>query len=639
MLGGAQRLVRTGLLIAGALVQAGCTDSHGPPEVAVLRIAPHTALELERGQSYHYTVAATDGTGTPISGVNVLWHSRDGGIATVDQNGLVSALGSGSTAIVASVGKISDEVLLMVRIPVQRISLAPAQSSLLVGKTGQLIARVEDGSGGQITGRMIEWQSSAPAVARVSDGGLVTAITSGTATITASSDGQSGTALVSVLVPIAGLRVAPASISLYPGDSSRVDATSVDPNGNSLPGRSLVWSTGDPAVATVSSPGMLRATGVGTTFVVAAAEGQRDSARVEVRARVRAVYIRPERKTLEPGESVQLDATAKDEAGNTLNGREISWTTSEGDVATVSRTGLVKAVKPGETQVSATAEGRVGRATIIVSAPDPGKPDDGEDVAVLVGAGDIGSCTGDGDEATARLLDRIPGTVFTAGDNVYEKGTVEEFANCYGPTWGRHKSRTRPVPGNHEYETPGAAGYFGYFGAAAGDPAKGYYSYDAGEWHIVTLNPAVPVSAGTAQMLWLEADLDAHRTKCTAAIWHVPLFSSDSGSSRMREAWRILYEHGAELVISGHHHRYERFAPQTATGQLDQDQGIRQFVVGTGGRSVGGLHSGTPMANSQTLYGGGFGVLKLTLRPHSYEWEFISVEGKTFADQGSDQCH
>jgi 3',5'-cyclic AMP phosphodiesterase CpdA len=155
----------------------------------------------------------------------------------------------------------------------------------------------------------------------------------------------------------------------------------------------------------------------------------------------------------------------------------------------------------------------------------------------------------------------------------------------------------------------------------------------------VTLNPSVPVSAGTAQMRWLEADLDAHRTKCTAAIWHTPLFSSDSGSSRMREAWRILYQHNAELVISGHHHRYERFAPQTSDGQLDEERGLREFVVGTGGRSLDGVHQGPTLTHSEIIYGGGYGVLKLTLRPSSYEWEFISVEGKSFSDQGSGQCH
>ena len=320
--------------------------------------------------------------------------------------------------------------------------------------------------------------------------------------------------------------------------------------------------------------------------------------------------------------------------GQVLTGREIVWSSDRSDVASVGSSGQVTARAPGVATISARSEGVEGRATIQVSAD----PDDNDDAAVLVGAGDIGSCIGDGDEATAKLLDKIPGTVFAAGDNVYKSGTAAEFANCYGPTWGRHKARTRPAAGNHEYETPGAAGYFGYFGAAAGDPDKGYYSYEVGSWHVVTLNSNIPARAGTPQAQWLESDLDAHPTKCTVAIWHHPVFSSDSGSTRMHDAWQILYDHGAEIVISGHHHNYERFAPQTADGALDLARGIRQFVAGTGGRSLGGQHGESP-PQSEIRYSDGFGVLKLTLHSDWYQWEFVPVAGTSFTDQGSAKCH
>ncbi len=259
--------------------------------------------------------------------------------------------------------------------------------------------------------------------------------------------------------------------------------------------------------------------------------------------------------------------------------------------------------------------------------------------AVLVGAGDIASCGLRGDEATAALLDTIPGTVFTAGDNAYNSGTPSEYADCYDPTWGRHKARTRPAPGNHDYATPGAAGYFGYFGAAAGDPATGYYSYDLGDWHILVLNSNLSMQAGSPQEQWLRNDLAAHPAPCTLAYWHHPRFSSGPhGSSTAAQAlWQALYEAGAEVVVSGHDHHYERFAPQDAQGTADAEQGIRAFVVGTGGGRLDAI--GPPIANSEVHEDDTWGVLKLTLHTMSYGWEFVPVAGKTFTDQGSAGCH
>lgn len=259
---------------------------------------------------------------------------------------------------------------------------------------------------------------------------------------------------------------------------------------------------------------------------------------------------------------------------------------------------------------------------------------------VLVGAGDIAVCGDNNDEATAKLLDNITGTVFTTGDNAYDDGTHREFARCYHPTWGRHKARTRPVAGNHDYETPDAAGYFDYFGAAAGDPTKGYYSYDLGVWHIVALNSNVSMRAGSPQDQWLTADLAASTRTCTVALWHHPRFSSGSrhgNDARSQAVWEALSNAGAELILVGHEHNYERFAPQTATGVADSARGVRQIVVGTGGR--GFYPFGTPLPTSEVRNNDTFGVLKLTLSDGSYAWEFVPVAGKTFSDSGSGTCH
>jgi hypothetical protein len=263
---------------------------------------------------------------------------------------------------------------------------------------------------------------------------------------------------------------------------------------------------------------------------------------------------------------------------------------------------------------------------------------------VFVGAGDIASCNSEGDEATANLLDTIPGTVYTTGDNAYDSGTALEFENCYDPSWGRHKAKTRPAVGNHEYySTTNASGYFGYFGAAAGDPSKGYYSYNLGEWHMVALNSMCENVGGcgaTSPMVeWLEQDLAANPRTCTLAYFHHPLFSSGSshgGNSKMKPSWEVLYAADADVVLNGHVHNYERFAPQTPSGVADSAQGVREFVVGTGGKSLNSFAS--PVANSEVRDASTYGVLKLTLHPSSYDWQFVPVAGETFTDIGSDSC-
>jgi hypothetical protein len=267
---------------------------------------------------------------------------------------------------------------------------------------------------------------------------------------------------------------------------------------------------------------------------------------------------------------------------------------------------------------------------------------------VVVAAGDIATCSGTGDEATAKLIGGIDSsTVLTLGDNAYPDGSVEDFRECYDPTWGRFKERTKPTPGNHEYYTEGAEGYFDYFGKAAGDPDEGYYSYDLGEWHLIALNSncgeeEIRCGPGTAQVQWLKEDLAANDDKrCTLAYFHHPLFTSGKyrpGFPKVRPLWEALYEAGADVVLSAHDHNYQRFAPQDPEGRADPEQGIREFVVGTGGAEEY-YAIRDPIANTEIYNDQTDGILKLTLRPEGYEWRFLPVAGETFTDSGSARCH
>ena len=263
----------------------------------------------------------------------------------------------------------------------------------------------------------------------------------------------------------------------------------------------------------------------------------------------------------------------------------------------------------------------------------------------MVGAGDIAQCLSYADNATAELLDDIPGTVFTVGDNVYDSGTAAQFRDCYGPSWGRHKTRTRPAVGNHEYETTGASGYFDYFGSAAGSPSRGYYSYDKSDWHVVALNSNCEelrggCGASSPMVSWLERDLAAHRSKCTIAYFHHPLFSSGAehgNQPQVRPIWEALNAANADVVVSAHDHSYERFAPQRPDGTRNESRGIREFVVGTGGGEhypFGEIEPNSQVRNAKT-----YGVLKITLNPRSYAWEFVPVAGESFTDSGHDRCH
>jgi acid phosphatase type 7 len=285
----------------------------------------------------------------------------------------------------------------------------------------------------------------------------------------------------------------------------------------------------------------------------------------------------------------------------------------------------------GESTLTTVTAGPALTTTTSVPAP------------TLLAAGDIASCNSTGDEATAALLDARPhAVVATLGDNVYENGTAAEFANCYDPTWGRHKGRTRPALGNHEYGVSRAGGYFAAFGSAAGEPPLGWYSYDLGAWRVIVLNSncgVVGCATGGTQETWLRAELAASQARCTLAVWHHPRWSSGTThgpTEAVAPLYLALYEAGVELLLSGHEHNYERFAPLNPAGQPDP-KGVRQFVVGTGGRSHYRL--GPPKVGSEARNDDTFGLLALTLRPTSYQWQFVPVEGRTFTDSGSGNCH
>ena len=261
---------------------------------------------------------------------------------------------------------------------------------------------------------------------------------------------------------------------------------------------------------------------------------------------------------------------------------------------------------------------------------------------VVVAAGDLATCDATTDEMTAELVAGLEGTVLTLGDHAYPNGTAAEFANCYGPSWGRFVDRTRPVLGNHDYHTDLAAPYFAYFGPAAGTPGEGWYSFDVGEWHVVALNSnceLVGCSADSPQGAWLAADLAANPTRCTLALMHHPRWSSgpEGDQAKVAALFEILYEAGADVVLSGHAHMYERLAPMDPDGVADPQRGVRQFVAGTGGRSLYGFGPINP--NSEVRSNASFGVLRLVLRPAAYDWEFLPAGDGTFRDADSDDCH
>jgi len=267
---------------------------------------------------------------------------------------------------------------------------------------------------------------------------------------------------------------------------------------------------------------------------------------------------------------------------------------------------------------------------------------------VLLAAGDIAECDHQGDEATASILAEYPNaTIATLGDNAYQDGTPEEFEKCYAPSWGPFKDRTRPATGNHDEATKNAQGYWDYFGARGGPYDRYYYNYDLGTWHIVVLNSDCWRVDGCdiddPQAEWLRMDLRNHPTACTLAYWHRPPFSSGrygdpKDTERVRPLWRVLYEEGVDVLLTGHEHSYERFMPMNAEGERDDVGGIRLFIVGTGGGNLRDFEN-DPLPTTEVRQDHTWGVLKLTLKPTEYDWEFLPVAGKSFTDSGSGSCH
>ena len=275
------------------------------------------------------------------------------------------------------------------------------------------------------------------------------------------------------------------------------------------------------------------------------------------------------------------------------------------------------------------------------------KPTRTSEPAVLIGAGDIADCSNLANaEDTADLVVSIPGTVFADGDLAYPDGSNGVFASCYDPTWGQFKGRTRPVLGNHEYQTPNAQGYFSYWGSSltgtGADPTKGYYSYDLGPWHIVVINSNCDKIPGgclynSPQQRWLQSDLAANAGVCTLALWHAPLFVGQGSTDQpeLDSIWQTLYQHDVHVIVNGHVHDYERWARQDPDG-IPTGAGIRQFVVGTGG-SPTLTPTGYSAPNLQVL-GIDYGVLMFTLRKDSYDWQHVIVGGSP-GDSGSESCH
>ncbi len=431
---------------------------------------------------------------------------------------------------------------------------------------------------------------------------------------------------------VATVAVTPQSSTLLVGDTIRLSAEARDSAGQLLSDRTISWSTSQPDIASVNVAGTVVAMSAGETMIGATSEGITGVALVTVAdAPVATILITPSDTALEAGALLELAAELRDARGRTLSDRDITWTSTNPAVATVSELGLLQAVEPGATTVTAESEGVTGIAAVtVVHAP-----------VTLVGAGDIADCETPWDEATADLLDTIEGTVFTLGDNVYEDGTEQEYSDCYHPSWGRHRDRTYPAVGNHEYHTPGAVPHFAYFGARAGDPDKGYYSYETGAWKVIVLNSnaaRVAVDAGSAQEQWLRAELAASDHKCTLAYWHHPRFSSGvyGDDDRFDAFWQALYEYQVELVLVGHEHHYERMARLDPAGDLDPENGIRQIIAGTGGRYL--RPTGVARPGSEVRDSGTHGVLRLTLRHDSYEWTFLPIAGQAFSDEGSNVC-
>ncbi len=266
----------------------------------------------------------------------------------------------------------------------------------------------------------------------------------------------------------------------------------------------------------------------------------------------------------------------------------------------------------------------------------PVVPPAGGGVVTVSAVGDVGWCGSPGVAQTAALLARFSDDILLLGDLAYPNGTASDFRRCFDPDYGRFMARFRAGPGNHEYDVAGADGYFTYFGPAAGPSRAGYYAYRAGSWQVLVLNSSVPIDRGSAQFQWVREQLQ-QRVRCTMATVHHPYDSSGPHGQTpiLRDLWQLLSDHGADVVLNGHDHNYERLAPQNADRRLDLERGIRQFTVGTGGAP---LYPQSRRAANSEVFLQSWGVLRLSLEPTQYQWEFLDVTGAAL-DRGADTCH
>jgi hypothetical protein len=267
---------------------------------------------------------------------------------------------------------------------------------------------------------------------------------------------------------------------------------------------------------------------------------------------------------------------------------------------------------------------------------------------VINALGDIAACDPsyvyrDGQLLTEALASSLDGSILGLGDYVYPDGTPVYFTGCFDPVWSSIKPRIIPVAGNHEYQYSNAGGYYAYFGTSAGDPTMGYYSFNLGSWHLIALNSNCSFvggcGVGSPQLTWLQADLAANTQKCILAFWHHPLYGSgkEGNTPEVIDFWQSLYTAHATLVINGHNHDYERFAPIDPAGNPDPVNGITEIVAGTGGKDHSPLVQLQP--NSQIFNDTDFGVLRLALHTDSYAWQFLPVAGATFTDEGIGKCN
>ena len=393
--------------------------------VASVLVSPADA-SVGTGSSLQLSATPRDAAGNPVTGRTVTWSTSDADVATVSDAGVVTGVSQGAVTITATSEGQSGVATVTVGAPIASVDLAPTSAEVLAGATVQLSAIPRDAAGDPLSGRVATWTSSDDAVATVSATGLVTGIAIGSATITATSEGELGTAGATVIpAPVATVEVSPATTSVPAKSTTQLVATLKDANGNVLSGRAVAWSTDDVAVATVNGSGLVTGVTTGSVTITATSEGASGSSAVTVTpAPIASVEVKPSRSSMPLGTRVQLTATAKDADGDPLPGRAVVWSSSERAVASVNATGLVTALWEGSATITASIEGHTDAAAITVTPPPPGSP------VLMVTAGDIALCDALNDEATALLLDEIPGTVVLAGDNVYDDGSAADFANC-----------------------------------------------------------------------------------------------------------------------------------------------------------------------------------------------------------------